>query len=246
MKKLFRRVGIGVFWIGIWWAIALAVGLPKLLPGPLETGEALFRLAGTAVFWRSVGLTLLRVALGYSLAVLTGTALAAGCWRFRGLDTLLSPLRTVIKATPVSSFILLVWLWLRRAHVPVFISFLMVLPIIWTAVQEALGAVDGDLREMTNMYRFSRWQKLNYLYAPSVKPAFMAAALTGLGFAWKSGIAAEVIALTPDSVGKHLSDAKNYLEYPDLFAWTLTVILLSMLLEALLKAAARRGKGEKR
>ena len=162
------------------------------------------------------------------------------------MDALLSPLRTVIKATPVSSFILLVWLWLKRVQVPVFISFLMVLPIIWTAVQEALGAVDGNLKEMTHMYRFSRWQKVKYLYAPSVKPAFMAAALTGLGFAWKSGIAAEVIALTPDSVGKHLSDAKNYLEYPDLFAWTLTVILLSMLLEGLLKAVARRGKGAKK
>ena len=245
MKKLFRRLLIGVFWIGLWWAIAFAVGLPKLLPGPVETAEALFRLAGTTVFWRSVGLTLLRVAMGYALAVLTGTALAAGCWRFKGLDALLSPLRTVIKATPVSSFILLVWLWLKRAHVPVFISFLMVLPIIWTAVQEALGAVDGDLKEMATMYRFTRWKKLRFLYAPSVRPAFLAASLTGLGFAWKSGIAAEVIALTPDSVGKHLSDAKNYLEYPDLFAWTLTVILLSMLLESALKYAARRGKGAK-
>ena len=246
MKKIFRQACISVFWIGIWWLIALAVGLPKLLPGPVETTEALFRLAEQVSFWRSVGLTLLRVAMGYLLAVLAGTVLAAGCWRFRGLDALLSPLRTVIKATPVSSFILLVWLWLKRAHVPVFISFLMVLPIIWTAVQEALGAVDGDLKEMTAMYRFTRWQKIKYLYAPSVKPAFMAAGLTGLGFAWKSGIAAEVIALTPDSVGKHLSDAKNYLEYPDLFAWTLTVILLSMLLEAALKAAARRGKGAKK
>lgn len=246
MKKLFRRLLIGAFWMVVWWAIALAVGLPKLLPGPPETAEALFRLAGTAVFWRGVGLTLLRVAMGYLLAVLTGTALAAACWRFKGVDALLSPLRTVIKATPVSSFILLVWLWLKRVQVPVFISFLMVLPIIWTAVQEALGAVDGNLKEMTSMYRFSRWQKVRYLYAPSVKPAFMAAALTGLGFAWKSGIAAEVIALTPDSVGKHLSDAKNYLEYPDLFAWTLTVILLSMVLEGALKAAARRGKGAKK
>jgi NitT/TauT family transport system permease protein len=240
MKKALRRACIGVFWLAVWWAVALAVGLPKLLPGPPETAEALFRLAGTSVFWRSVGLTLLRVAMGYALAVLSGTVLAAGCWRFKGLDALLSPLRTVIKATPVSSFILLVWLWLKRAHVPVFISFLMVLPIIWTAAQEALGAVDGDLREMANVYRFSRWQKLRYLYAPSVKPAFMAACMTGLGFAWKSGIAAEVIALTPDSVGKHLSDAKNYLEYPDLFAWTVTVILLSMALEAGLKALARK------
>ncbi len=242
MKDILRRALIGAFWIGVWWAIALAVGLPKLLPGPKETALAFARLCGTDTFWRSVGFTLLRVAMGYLLAVIAGALLAAGCHWVKGLDALLSPLRTVIRATPVSSFILLVWLWLKRAHVPVFISFLMVLPIIWTAAQEALGAVDGDLKEMARMYRFSRWKKLRYLYAPSVRPAFMAACMTGLGFAWKSGIAAEVIALTPDSVGKHLSDAKNYLEYPDLFAWTLTVILLSMALEAGLKALARRRK----
>ncbi len=242
MKEILRRALIGAFWIGIWWAIALAVGLPKLLPGPGETALAFARLCGTDTFWRSVGFTLLRVAMGYLLAVAVGVLLAVGCHWVKGVDALLSPLRTVIRATPVSSFILLVWLWLKRAHVPVFISFLMVLPIIWTATQEALGAVDGDLKEMARMYRFSRWKKLRYLYAPSVRPAFMAACMTGLGFAWKSGIAAEVIALTPDSVGKHLSDAKNYLEYPDLFAWTLTVILLSMALEAGLKALARRRK----
>lgn len=245
MKKLLRRVLIGAFWIGVWWLAALAVGLPKLFPGPIETAQALLRLSGTAVFWRSVGMTLLRVALGYLCAVLAGILLAAGCWRFKGLDTLLSPLRTVVKATPVSSFILLVWLWLKRGTVPVFISFLMVLPIIWTSVQEALKAVDGDLKEMTVMYRFSRFRRLRYLYAPSVRPALMAACMTGLGFAWKSGIAAEVIALTPDSVGKHLSDAKNYLEYPDLFAWTVTVILLSMALEGLLKALAGRREAKK-
>ncbi|MBR3018634.1 MAG: ABC transporter permease subunit [Clostridia bacterium] len=243
VKNIVRRLMIAFFWIGVWWGIAKFVGLPKLLPGPVETALAFMRLCGTEAFWRSVGFTLLRVALGYCFAVIAGVLLAVGCHWVKGMDALLSPLRTVIRATPVSSFILLVWLWLKRAHVPVFISFLMVLPIIWTATQEALGAVDGDLKEMAFMYRFSRWKKARYLYAPSVKPAFMAACLTGLGFAWKSGIAAEVIALTPDSVGKHLSDAKNYLEYPDLFAWTLTVILLSMALEAGLKALARKRKG---
>ena len=246
LKDVLRRLLIALFWVGVWWGIAKAVGLPKLLPGPGETALAFVRLCGTEAYWRSVGFTLLRVALGFVLAVAAGVVLAVGCHWIRGVEMLLSPLRTVIRATPVSSFILLVWLWLKRADVPVFISFLMVLPIIWTATQEALKAVDGDIKEMAKVYRFSRWKKVRYLYAPSVRPAFMAACMTGLGFAWKSGIAAEVIALTPDSVGKHLSDAKNYLEYPDLFAWTLTVILLSMSLEAGLKALARKRKGEEK
>ena len=235
MNKMWRRLLVGAFWIALWWAVARAVGLNLLLPGPEDTLRALFRLAQTGEFYQSVGMTLLRVTLGYVLAVLLGAALAALCFRFSFADALLSPLRTVIKATPVSSFIILVLLWMQKVRVPVFISFLMVLPMVWTGVQEALNAIDPDLKEMTAAYGFSPMKKLKYLYVPSVKPVLTAACVTGMGFAWKSGIAAEVIARPQGVIGTHLYDAQIYLERADLFAWTLTVILLSMVLEAVLK-----------
>ncbi|MBR1584903.1 MAG: ABC transporter permease subunit [Clostridia bacterium] len=243
MKKGLRNLLIGVFWLAVWQGISAAVGLNILLPGPVDTLRALIRLAGTAAFWLTAGQTLLRVAAGYALAVAAGVLLAALCHRFRGADALLSPLRTVIKATPVTSFIILVLLWIARARVPVFIAFLMVLPIVWTGVQEALAAVDANLLEMAAMYRFSAGKKLRYVYLPSIRPALTAACVTGLGFAWKSGIAAEVIARPEGAVGTQLYNAQIYLERADLFAWTLTVILLSLALEALIKAVARRGKG---
>ena len=227
------------FWLAAWEAAALIVGRPLLLPGPIDTLRALAALGRTAAFWRSTGMTLLRILTGYGAAVLLGVLLAAVCVRVRAVDTLLSPLRSVIRATPVSSFIMLVLIWIRRDGVPVFISFLRVLPIVWTGVEEALLSVDAQLVEMTRAYRLTAWKKIRFLYAPAVRPAFLAACTTGLGFAWKSGIAAEVIALPAQSVGKNLYDAKIYLERADLFAWTLTVIVLSMLLEALLRRVVR-------
>ena len=218
MKKLLRGEAIALFWIGMWAGAAYLVGLPLLLPGPADTMAALVRLGKTSSFWQSTGTTLLRVAAGYLLAVLSGVLLAAGCAHFKGLDALLSPLRTVIRATPVTSFIILVMLWIQRGRVPVFISFLMVLPMVWTGVQDALSAVDGDLLEMSRMYQFSTWKRFRYIYVPAVRPAFLSACTNGLGFAWKSGIAAEVIAQPAFSVGKNLNDAKVYLETADLFA----------------------------
>ena len=245
MKKGLHSLLIGAFWLAVWWGTSAAVGLKLLLPGPDDTIRALFRLVKTGAFWLTTGKTLLRVATGYLLGVLCGVLLAAGCFKIAWLDALLSPIRTVIKATPVSSFIILVLLWIAKTQVPVFISFLMVLPIVWTGMQEALRAVDQDLLEMARMYRFSPAKKIQYLYIPSTKPALMAACVTGLGFAWKSGIAAEVIARPEGAIGTQLYNAQIYLERADLFAWTLTVILLSMGLEMLLKAAARRREGEK-
>ena len=240
MKKAVRGLLIGVFWIAVWAGVSAAVGLKLLLPGPGDTVRALFALARTGSFWLTTLQTLLRVAAGYGLGVLTGLLLGSACARLAWLDALLSPVRTVIKATPVSSFIILVLLWIGRTRVPVFIAFLMVTPIVWTGVQEALNAVDRDLKEMTEMYRFTAGKRLRYLYLPSIRPALTAACTTGLGFAWKSGIAAEVIARPEMAVGTRLYNAQIYLERADLFAWTLTVILLSMGLEALLKRLARR------
>lgn len=246
MNKHVSRLLILLLWIGIWWIASEIVHLPLLLPGPMDTVKALIRLGQTGEFWRSTGFTLVRVAAGYSCAVAAGVLLAVLCHVVKALDAFLTPLRSVIRATPVSSFIILVLLWISRQVVPGFISFLMVLPIVWTGLQEALDSLDQNLLEMTRQYGFSTWKRLKYFYYPSVRPALLAACVTGLGFAWKSGIAAEVIALPQFSIGGKLYDAKVYLESADLFAWTVTVILLSMALEAALKWALNKGGGAKK
>ena len=90
------------------------------------------------------------------------------------------------------------------------------------------------------MFRFGPWKTAWRIYVPSILPYFMAGCTTGLGLAWKAGVAAEVLAMPRNSIGLQLYNAKVYLETSDLFAWTLVIILLSMLLEKLLVALMRR------
>ena len=77
---------------------------------------------------------------------------------------------------------------------------------------------------------------------PMSRVACETACTTGLGFAWKSGIAAEVICSPDRAIGTELRDAKAYLETPEVFAWTVTVVLLSVLLERLLLQLVQRSK----
>ena len=247
MRKAGRGVLIALFWLGVWALAARVVARQLLLPSPLVTFQTMLSLMQTEAFWLTAGTTLLRVLVGYLSAVLLGTVLGALCHFVPVLNSLLNPLRQIVRATPVSSFIILVLLWIQIGAVPAFISFLMVLPIIWTSVQEGLNATDARLIEMTNAYRLTAFQKVRYLYAPSVLPHFSAGCVTGLGFAWKSGIAAEVIAKPDFAIGSSLQDAKIYLETPTLFAWTALVILLSMALERVLVIGMRKaGGGSKR
>lgn len=232
--KFIKHLFVAAFWLLVWQLAAMAVGSELLLPPPLSVLKVLWRLGGTGKFWLSLGSTLLRVALGFLLGAVIGTLLGALSSAVPFLGTLLSPLRSIIKATPVTSFIVLLLLYLSPVRTPIAVALLMVVPIFWANISKGVESADVQLLEMARVFRFCRAKTLRCVYIPSVLPHFLAAATTGFGFAWKSCVAAEVIAISKNSIGKALYESKLYLETADLFAWTVAIILISMALEALL------------
>lgn len=240
IKRIVKPIAIALVYLALWEGASLLVGKSLLLPGPAETLARFFALLGQAESWTLAGLTILRVLIGYALGVLAGVLLGVLTAKAPFADALLSPLRSVVKATPVMSFILLAILWLSSSAVPAFIAFLVVLPVVWTNVSTAIRSVDPKLLEMTRAFGFSPWKRLCRLYAPAVLPELLAGMTVSLGFAWKSGVAAEVIAQPKRSIGYRLYQSKILIETTDLFAWTLLVILLSMLIEQLLILGMRR------
>lgn len=212
----------------------LWAGQTFILPAPPRVAEEFFALAGTGEFWRTAAVSLGRVFAGAAAGVGLGTALAALTAAFRWARLLLAPAVKVVRATPVASFIILVLLWADRDWVPVIISALMVLPVVWGNVVQGVDSADAGLLEFSRAYGLSSWRRLRLVYVPSVLPYFAAACRTSLGLAWKAGVAAEVLCLPRLAIGTQVSNAKIYLETPALFAWTLTVLLLSFLLEGVL------------
>jgi len=224
----------------LWQLAAIIVGNELLLPAPVTTIRRLIFILSQPESWISAGMTLLRIVAGYTIGVLAGVMMAIITARFRFADALLLPLRSVVKATPVTSFILLALLWMSSGIVPAFISFLMVLPIIWMSVLTSIRETDRSLLEMAHVYRFSKKHLLVDLYAPSVLPGFLSSCTTALGFAWKAGVAAEILSLPQLSIGHELYLSKLHIETLDLFAWTLMIIFLSMLLESIVMRLFRR------
>ena len=239
-RKILQTALIALIYLAIWEAVSLLVGKELLLPSPLSTLSRLAVLLTQGETWLYAGLTLLRIMTGYAVGVLLGVLLAVLTARSAFAEALLSPLRAIVKASPVTSFILLALLWLSSDMVPLVISVLMVVPMVWTATAEAILQTDPRLVEMGRLFGLTRWQIVKKIYVPSVLPQFLAACTTSLGFAWKSGVAAEIIALPKQSIGYMLYQSKLRIETPDLFAWTLLIVALSMLLEWLLVRGMRR------
>lgn len=239
-RSLLRGVFLALFWLAVWEVISLIVGAELLVPSPRRVALRWLELAGTSKFWLSTTLSLGRVALGFAAGTIIGVLLAFLTRYFGLARLLLTPVIRVVRAVPVASFIILALVWIKTEALPSFISAAMAAPMVWQSVSTALSEVDVSLLEMARVYKAPPRRALFGIVLPAVYPAFMSGALNALGFAWKSGVAAEVICQPALSIGKQLQNAKVYLETPDVFAWTITVCALSMGLERLLRLISAR------
>ena len=239
--SVLKGVAVALFWLAVWWALALAVNKELLLPDPLEVGKRFCALVVEAEFWRITISSLLRVLAGFALGMLAGLALAILMHKSKILFALLAPFIKAVRATPVASFIILALVWIASPRLPIFISFLMVLPIAWANASSGIENTDKQLLEMASLFKVKTWRIWADIYWPSLRPYLLAAATTGLGLAWKSGITAEVIASPKFAIGSELQSAKVYLETPDIFVWTIVVVFLSIVLEKLLLRLLRKG-----
>ncbi|MBR1606088.1 MAG: ABC transporter permease subunit [Clostridia bacterium] len=243
-KKNLWRVAAVLFWLLAWQAAAALLCQPLLLSSPVRVLQRLFALLGQSATYQALGYSLSRIALGFLLGFALGACLAVLAARWQPVEYLVRPLMLTVKSVPVASFIILALVFLTSRKLNSFISFLMVLPIVYGNLLEGLRSKSPQLDEMARMYRIPRLRRLLYIELPQLKPYLLSAVSLALGMSWKSGIAAEVIGIPMGSVGERLYQAKVYLDTSELYAWTLAIVLISMLIEkgltALMKGAYAR------
>lgn len=232
-KKNIRTTLVLLFWLIVWQVAANAIGQDLFLVSPVRVIAILIEQVQELSFWKSLGYSFVRIVSGFLLAILVGVILAVISASNFIIKALLEPLFSVIKSIPVASFIILVLIWAGSDKLSVVISFLMVLPILYTNVLQGIIKTDKRLLEMAKVFNVGFLKKLSAIYVPETLPYFSAGCKLGLGLCWKSGIAAEVIGLPDGSIGEKLYLSKIFLNTGELFSWTIVIIVISFLFERL-------------
>ena len=232
-KESYEKILAIAFALLVWQLSAMAIGKSILLVTPIEVVVRLSELIVTRDFLSSLMFSFVRIVSGYLLALAAGSAFAALAGKHHMAEVLLWPFMTAIKSVPVASFIILCLIWLSSGSLGIFISFLMVLPIVYTNMLHGLKSTDVNMLEMAELFNVTKLRKLKYIYLPQLKPYIVSACSVSLGLSWKAGIAAEVIGIPAGSIGERLYEAKIYLDSADLFAWTAVIVAISVLFEKL-------------
>ena len=233
-KIYVKKFIILLFWLGVWQILAMGVDNVLLVVTPLQALRALLIQAGQAEFWRSAFGSMWRIALGFLLGAVLALFLAAVSYRYKITEEVLRPFMVFCKAVPVAVFAVLILIWWGSSMLAVAICFLVVFPNIYLNTLEGLKSADRGLLEMAEVFRLPYGTRFFYIYRPALRPFLLSAFQLSLGMCWKSGVAAEVIGTPDHSIGGALYLAKIYLDTADLFAWTVVIVVLSVLFEKII------------
>lgn len=234
ITTVIKGIFLFFFYLGIWQLLSMLVGSSLLLPSPAETLRGLASILVDARSWKDIGATFLRLLAGFGIGTASGIILAVFTAKSRLLYAVLAPIRLIIKSTPVLSFVLILLVSLHSSLVPVAVCAIMVTPMLWATTETAILSLDVKLLEMGCIF-YTPFRRLVLVVIPQMLPHIATSAVTALGFAWKAVITAEVLSLPRFAVGNRMYLSKLYLEMPEMFAWTMLVIALSLCLEMILR-----------
>lgn len=214
----------------LWWGLALNFP-PYLFPSPLTVVAALAKMAVTGELFYHLGATLLRTTLAFGASLLVGTLLGVPMGLVKPLYDAAYPVLNAIQAVPALNWIFfaIIWFGLVPAS-PVFVIFIVTLPIFMIGTIEGIKDVDPNLLAMARSFGANRRLVLADILLPSILPHIFAALRVGIGFALKLAMFVEMI-MTSRGAGYAATLAKDYTQTEKVFAWTLVMIGVILLFE---------------
>ena len=234
-KKIWITLLVIAIWIIIWQVMAMIVNREILIVSPLSVVINTGRLMGTGEFYFTIWTSFYRIMLGFLLATVVAIILAFLSYKVPFIKAFLQPPMVILKAVPVVSFIIILLVALRtREFLPIIITFMMGLPIMYTNTLSGLENTSSEQLEMAQVFKLSKPKKIIYIYGLNSMPFFVSGVKIAVGLCWKSGVAAELIGLIDNTIGDELYFAKLGLEMANLFSWTLVIVALSIISEKLL------------
>ena len=220
--------------------IAAVVDNDILIVGPVQVIKCLVGMLGTGEFYKTLGVSVLRITAGVLTGFLLGFFLAQVARRFNIIEEFLQPLVACLKSIPVASFVILVLIWAGNSKLAYVISSLVSFPISYLNILGGLKNTDAKLLEVGSVYKMSYMKQMKYIYLPAIIPQILTTLELTIGMGFKSGVAAEVIGQSLLSIGNEMYRAKIYLETDHLLAWTFMVIIVSKLVEILFKLIVKK------
>lgn len=213
------------------WQVMSALLDSVLVPGVPRIAAELVEIVVDGSFAEQLGITVLRVGLGFALAFVVAVAVGIVMGRSELARRFFEPAVLLGLTIPglVWALLCVIWFGIELIN-PVAAVALSSAPALMLTIYQGTRSVDPDLLEMAHVYRFSRATRLRRLWLPALAPSLFAGARLGLSLGWKVIVLVEVFGMS-SGVGYQLNNAFAAQNVAAVLAWTLLFAIVMAVLE---------------
>jgi NitT/TauT family transport system permease protein len=230
LDLLAQRFALVALIVAIWWLLSLR--MPHfILPGPPRVFTALQGLSASGDLWLNLAITLGRVGAGFAAATLIGLPLGILLGAQKRLGEFFEPIIPVMNtvSSAIWAIFAIIWFGVSNATT-VFVVFMTAMPLIITNVWQGTRSVNADFIELAHTLRMPSRKVMVKIYLPTILPYFFSGARLAFGFGWRVSLVAETLG-SSSGVGYRLRQAADLIQTDQVFAWTITLVVMMAALE---------------
>ena len=216
--------------VGVWWIFSLS--MPHyILPGPQRVWGALQRISANGDLWSNLAITLWRVSVGFAFATIVGLPFGIILGANKRVGEFFEPVIPVLNtvSSAIWAIFAIIWFGISNATT-IFVVFMTAMPLIITNVWQGTRTVNAEFIELARVLRMPHWKVMTKIYLPTILPYFFSGARLAFGFGWRVSLVAETIG-SSSGVGYRLRQAADLIQTDQVFAWTLTLVIMMATIE---------------
>ncbi len=207
------------------------VGNEVMLASPVSVLLSMLNLFITPSFYSALFNTLLRVVIAFVISFLLAVVLAVVCYIKPAVRGVLGVIVAFLRSLPVLAVLLVVLTFISRDFAPISVCFLSLFPLLYTSILTALDGVSKEHKEMCKVYKVPIKKQIASMYIPKMLPQIITSSASGVSFAIKLIVSAEILASVYGSIGSLIKEASLYTLTAELLALTFAVCIIGVLVE---------------
>lgn len=215
------------------WQLITPLIPSRILPMPIDVAREMWTLLADGTVVEAFSVSLLRLAIGFALALAAGSVIGLAMGMSPRIEALLHDFVVVGLTFPYLIWGLLVAIWVGfEGQGPVIVVFIAALPYVIINASEGVRDVSKDLRDMAGAYDVPSSRVVRHLVLPSLMPFFFASLRYGPANGWKGLVLAEVFS-AQSGAGYQITEFRDYGNFEGVIGFAIYFAAFSILVERL-------------
>lgn len=229
LKSYFPVLSLLAF-LAIWQGVSSYLN-SSVLPSPGVVARVFWLELMSGQLTYHLGVTLLRLAASFAIAMLLGCAIGMALGRNKQLDAFFDNWLVIFLNIPALVTIILCYVWFGLAESAAILAVVInKLPNVIVTIREGARSLDQDLLDMARCYQFSRRKTLAHVIWPQLHPFVMGATRSGLALIWKIILVVELLGRN-NGIGFQLHLFFQLFDVASILAYTIAFVTVIQLIE---------------